>query len=131
MEQTIEQRLTDLERRFYPIESVLYNMFEKEIESVKSKEIEDKGDTYKVSFTIETDVVTKEVNFEVKAFSEKQALFIGNRDYIFPQMSRLKDNGKIKWFKTINKKILQKIFGKLKNLSYITYIKQTNKNNKL
>jgi capsule polysaccharide export protein KpsE/RkpR len=106
MEQTIEQRLTDLERRFYPIESVLYNMFEKEIESVKSKEIEDKGDTYKVSFTIETDVVTKEVNFEVKAFSEKQALFIGNRDYVFPQMSRLKDNGKIKWFKTINKKIL-------------------------
>jgi capsule polysaccharide export protein KpsE/RkpR len=106
MEQTIEQRITDLERRFYPIENVLYTMFEKEIESVKSKEIEDNGYSYKVSFTIETDVVTKEVKFEVKAFSDKQALFIANRDFVFPQMSRLKENGKIKWFKTIDKKII-------------------------
>ena len=34
---TIEERLLDLERRFYPIENVLYNIMKDEIEKEKEK----------------------------------------------------------------------------------------------
>lgn len=109
MEELIEklqQRITDLERRFYPIEDFLYQTNEKEIESLKSKQIDNEGVSYMVEYVLETDKGIKEVKIKVKAFSEKQAMFIGNRDVIFPQMSRLVKEGKINWFKTKDKKIV-------------------------
>ena len=51
----------------------------------------------------------KDIVIEVRGYSEKQSLFIGNRDIVYPQMSRLKTEGKIQWFKTIDKKVLQKL----------------------
>lgn len=102
----LEQRIIDLERRFYPIENIMYEQYEKEIELRKSTLIEKEGYSYKVQYTLETDKGKKDMIVEVKAYTEKQALFISNRDIVYPNMSRLKEEGKIKWFKTINKQIV-------------------------
>lgn len=102
----LEQRLTDLERRFFPIEKVVYSTNGEDIEKHKADDINRDGVTYKISALIETDKGNKNVQFELKAWSEKQALFLANRDFIFPNMSRLQSEGKIRWFKTLNKKII-------------------------
>lgn len=110
MEELIHQlqnRITDLERRFYPLENIMYEQYEKEIELRKSTLIEKEGYSYDVLYTIETDLGKKDIKIKVKAYTEKQALFISNRDIVYPQMSRLKESGKIKWFKTINKQIIK------------------------
>ena len=104
----LEQRIIDLERRFYPIENIMYEQYEKEIELRKSKQIENEGYSYKVQYTLDTDKGKKDIVVEVKAYSEKQALFISNRDIVYPNMCKLKDSGKIKWFKTLDKKVLVK-----------------------
>jgi len=103
----LEQRIIDLERRFYPIENVMYEQYEKEIELRKSTLIEKEGYNYKVQFKVDTDMGCKDIIFEVKAYTEKQALYIGNRDIVYPNMVRLKESGKIKWFKTIDKQIVK------------------------
>ena len=103
----LEQRIIDLERRFYPIEHVVYQTSKTEIESFKQQEIDNNGTSYNVSATIETDKGVTTINFKVKAWSEKQALYYANENHIFPNMSRLKDAGKIKWFKTISKQIVK------------------------
>jgi hypothetical protein len=105
--QKLEQRIIDLERRFYPIENIMYEQYEKEIELRKSTLINQEGYSYKVQYTLETDKGKKDMIVEVKAYTEKQALFISNRDIVYPNMCRLKDSGKIKWFKTINKQIVK------------------------
>jgi hypothetical protein len=110
MEQTIEQlqqRLIDLERRFFPIEKVVYETSKYKIEEYKQQEIDNNGTTYNVSATIETDKGTNTINFKVKAWSEKQALYYANENVIFPNMSKLKESGKIKWFKTISNQIVK------------------------
>ena len=109
MNKTLEERITELERRFFPIEKVLYERFEKEIEVNKTNDINQNGSLYKIQYTIETDLGKKDIVIEVRGYSEKQSLFIGNRDIVYPQMSRLKTQGKIQWFKTIDKKVLQKL----------------------
>lgn len=101
----LEQRIIDLERRFFPIEKVVYQTSKNEIEAFKQQDIDNNGTSYIVSATIETDKGTNTIEIKVKAWSEKQALYYANEKYIFPNMSRLKDSGKIRWFKTINKQI--------------------------
>ena len=101
----LEQRIIDLERRFYPIEHVVYQTSKNEIESFKQQAIDKDGTSYIVCATIETDRGINTIEIEVKAWSEKQALYYANENYIFPNMSRLKDAGKVKWFKTISKQI--------------------------
>ena len=103
----LEQRIIDLERRFYPIENIMYEQYEKEIELRKSKQIENEGYSYKVQYTLDTDKGKKDIVVEVKAYSVRQALFISNRDIVYPNMCKLKESGKIKWFKTIDKKIVK------------------------
>ena len=110
MEQKIEQltqRLIDLERRFFPIEKVVYETSKDKIEVFKQQEIDNNGTSYNVSATIETDRGITTIDFKVKAWSEKQALYYANENHIFPNMSRLKESGKIKWFKTISKQIVK------------------------
>ena len=103
----LEQRIIDLERRFYPIEHVVYQTSKNEIESFKQQEIDKDGTSYNISARIETDRGITTINFKVKAWSEKQALYYANQNVIYPQMSRLKEEGKIKWFKTISKQIIK------------------------
>lgn len=111
MEQTIEQltqRLIDLERRFFPIEKVVYETSKNEIEVFKQQEIDNNGTSYNVSAVIETDKGLNTINFKVKAWTEKQALYYANQNVIFPNMSKLQKDGKIQWFKTISKQIINK-----------------------
>jgi hypothetical protein len=108
MNKTLEERITDLERRLLPIATFLYERYGKEIETIKLEDINQNGELYKIKYTIETDKGTKDIVIEVKGYSDKQAMFIGNRDIIYPQMSRLHSDGKISWFKTINKQLLNK-----------------------
>ncbi len=108
MDKSLEERIIDLERRLLPIATFLYEKYGKEIETIKLDDIERNGTLYKIKYTIETDKGTKDIVIEVKGYSDKQAMFIGNRDIIYPQMSRLQSDGKISWFKTINKQLLNK-----------------------
>ena len=57
----LEQRITDLERRFYPIENIMYEQYEKEIELRKSTLIEKEGYSYNVLFIIESDKGRSEI----------------------------------------------------------------------
>lgn len=103
----LEQRLIDLERRFFPLEKVMYETSKNEIESFKQQEIDNNGTTYNISAVIETDKGINTIDFKVKAWTEKQALYYANEKHIFPNMTRLKESGKIKWFKTISKQIVK------------------------
>ena len=91
----LEQRIIDLERRFYPIEHVVYQTSKTEIESFKQQEIDNNGTSYNVSATIETDKGVTTINFKVKAWSEKQALYYANENYILPASFNLLIFGKI------------------------------------
>lgn len=103
----LEQRITDLERRFFPIESFLYDNFREPIEVKKHEEIQRDGTTYTIQAEIETDLGRKTIQFPVKAWSEKQALYFANEKVIFPNLSKKKEEGLIKWFKTISKQIIK------------------------
>ena len=102
-----EQRIIDLERRFFPIEKVMYDLHREEIEVKKDEEIERDGSIYTISAVIETDKGNKTLQFNVKAWSEKQALYYANEKVIYPNMSKLQNEGKIMWFKTISKQIIK------------------------
>ena len=104
----LEQRLIDLERRFYPIEKVVYDTSKNKIEEYKQQDIDNNGTSYNVSVVIETDKGKTTIEIKVKAWTEKQALYYANEQYIFPNMTRLKESGKIQWFKTISKEIINK-----------------------
>ena len=104
MNKTIEERITDLERRFRPIEYVLYRSeFEPLIEEAKGVELNNSGKVYMVSVTFETDKGNYTKEFEVKAYTNKQAEFLCDRDIMHPNLSALKKAGKIKWYKIDNK----------------------------
>ena len=103
----LEQRLIDLERRFFPLEKVMYETSKNEIESFKQQEIDNNGTSYTISAVIETDKGTNTIDFKVKAWTEKQALYYANQNVIYPQMVRLQNDGKIQWFKTISKQIVK------------------------
>ena len=103
----LESRITDLERRFFPIEKVINSIHKEEVEEQKRLDIERDGTNYTIKAVIETDRDTKTIQFKVKAWSEKQALYFANDKYIYPNMSRLQTEGKIRWFKTISKEIIK------------------------
>ena len=103
----LEQRLIDLERRFFPLEKVMYETSKNEIESFKQQDIDNNGTSYTISAVIETDKGTNTIDFKVKAWTEKQALYYANQNVIYPQMVRLQKDGKIQWFKTISKQIVK------------------------
>lgn len=107
-QQELEQRIIDLERRFFPIEKIMYETSKDKIEVVKQQEIDNNGTSYTISAVIETDKGMNTINFKVKAWTEKQALYYANQNVIFPNMSKLQTEGKIKWFKTISKQIINK-----------------------
>ena len=102
----LEQRLIDLERRFFPIEKIMYETSKNKIEELKQQEIDNNGTSYTISAVIETDKGMNTIDFKVKAWTEKQDLYYANQNVIFPNMSKLQTEGKIKWFKTISKKIV-------------------------
>lgn len=104
MNKTIEERITDLERRFRPIEYVLYRSeFEPLIEDAKGIEINSNGKDYIVSVQFQTDKGNYNKEFEVRAYTNKQCEYLCQRDIIHPNLKKLKELGKIRWYKIINK----------------------------
>ena len=104
MDKTLEQRITDLERRFRPIEYVLYRSeFEPLIEEAKGVELNSRGNTYIVSVTFETDKGNYTKEFEQKAYTNKQSEFLCERDIIHPNLQSLKKIGKIRWYRILSK----------------------------
>lgn len=104
----LEQRIIDLERRFYPIENIMYEQYEKEIEFRKSKDIEKEGYSYNTLFIVESDKGKVEIHLnDCKGYTEKQALYLAQRDKVYPNMHRLVKEGKIKWFKIFDKQIVK------------------------
>ena len=103
---TLEERITDIERRFRPIEYVLYRSeFKELIEDAKGVELNSNGTKYFIEVTFQTDKGNYTKVFEVMAYTEKQALFFCDRDILNPNLNELKRLGKIKWYKIINKKV--------------------------
>ena len=94
-----------LEQRLNAVEVILDQ--KQKVEEQKQSMIDETGTTYKVSAIIETDKGSKSIQFDVKAWSEKQALYYANQNVIYPNMSKLQSEGKIRWFKTIKKEIIK------------------------
>jgi hypothetical protein len=104
MNKTIEERLTDLERRFRPIEYVLYRSeFEPLIEEAKGVELNSNGKDYIVTVSFETDKGNYTKEFEQKSYTNKQAEFLCERDIMHPNLQNLKKAGKIRWYRILNK----------------------------
>lgn len=108
MEQSIEERLLSVERRLEALLHSLSDEHKQRIEVIKDEMVQQTGNAYTIQALIETDKGEKSIKFDVKAWSDKQALFYANRDVIYPNMSKLQKEGKIKWFKTLKKEIILK-----------------------
>lgn len=101
---TIEERLTDLERRFRPIEYVLYRSeFKDLIEDAKGVEINSNGKDYIVTVQFQTDKGNYTKVFDVKAYTEKQACYLCDVDIMKPNLDKLQALSKIKWYRILNK----------------------------
>lgn len=104
----MEERLLSVERRLEALLNILPNEWKQMLEIEKDKMIEETGNEYTISAIIETDKGDKSIKFKVKAWSDKQALYMANEKVIYPQMSRLQSEGKIRFFKTKHKQIVNK-----------------------
>ena len=102
----MEERLLSVERRLRALLNILPDDWKEKVEREKDRMIDEEGYEYTISAIIETDKGDKSIKFKVKAWSEKQALYLANEKVIYPQMSRLQSEGKIRFFKTKQKQIV-------------------------
>jgi len=103
----MEDRLLSLERQFTAFLRCLdKDMHDRMFEEKLIMRKED-GKQYKVQFLIETDKGTKPITIDnIYAWSDKDAVFVGSVVYVKPEMDRLQSEGKIRFYKIINKKIV-------------------------
>ena len=60
-----------------------------------------------MQFLIETDKGTKPITIDnIWAWSDKDAMYVGSTVYVKPEMDRLQSEGKIRFYKIINKKVI-------------------------
>jgi hypothetical protein len=106
MEKSVEERVLSLERQFTALLRCLdKDMHDRMFEEKLVMRKED-GKQYKVQFLIETDKGTKSITIDdVWAWSDKDAIFVASVLHIQPNMDRLQAEGKIRFYKIINKKI--------------------------
>ena len=102
----MEERLLSVERRLRALLNILPDDWKQKVEEEKERMIDEEGYEYTISAIIETDKGDKSIKFKVKAWSDKQALYLANDKVIYPQMSRLQSEGKIRFFKTKQKQIV-------------------------
>ena len=104
MEKSIEERITDLERRFRPIERTLYESeFKDIIEKNKRMEYQSNGKTFIVTVQFQTDKGDYTKHFDILAYTEKQACYLCDVDVLKPNLDKLKQSNVIKWYKVNNK----------------------------
>lgn len=103
----IEERLLSVERRLLALLNSLPTEMQDRVEEEKLIMRKETGTKYKVQYLVETDKGTKPITIDdIWAWSEKDAMYVGNVLHIQPNMDRLQSEGKIRFYKVISKKIL-------------------------
>ena len=103
----MEDRILSLERRLMALLNSLPKEMQDRVEEEKFILRKETGTKYKVQFLIETDKGTKPITIDnIYAWSDKDAMYVGSTVYVKPEMDRLQSEGKIRFYKIINKKIV-------------------------
>jgi hypothetical protein len=102
----MEDRLLSVERRLMALLNSLPKEMQDRVEEEKFVMRKETGTKYMVQYLIETDRGTKPITIDdIWAWSDKDAMYVGTVLNVKPQMDRLQSEGKIKFYKIINKKI--------------------------
>ena len=102
----MEERLLSVERRLMALLNSLPKEMQDRVEEEKFIMRKETGTKYKVQFLIETDKGTKPITIDdIWAWSDADAMYVGSVVYVKPEMDRLQREGKIRFYKIINKKI--------------------------
>ena len=102
----MEDRILSLERRLMALLNILPKEWQDRVEEEKFIMRKETGTKYKVQFLIETDKGTKPITIDnIWAWSDADAMYVGSVVYVKPEMDRLQSEGKIRFYKIINKKI--------------------------
>ena len=102
----MEDRLLSVERRLMALLNSLPKEMQDRVEEEKFVMRKETGTKYKVQFLIETDKGTKPITIDnIWAWSDKDAMYVGTVLNVKPEMDRLQREGKIRFYKIINKKI--------------------------
>ena len=103
----MEDRILSLERRLLALLNSLPKEMQDRVEEEKFIMRKESGKKYKVQFLIETDKGTKPITIDnIWAWSDNDAMYVGSVVYVKPEMDRLQREGKIRFYKVINKKIV-------------------------
>lgn len=103
----MEERLLSVERRLMALLNILPKEWQDKVEEEKFIMRKETGTKYKVQFLIETDKGTKPITIDnIWAWSDNDAMYVGSVVYVKPEMDRLQSEGKIRFYKIINKKVL-------------------------
>ena len=103
----MEDRILSLERRLMALLNSLPKEMQDRVEEEKFVMRKETGTKYKVQFLIETDKGTKPITIDnIYAWSDADAMYVGSVVYVKPEMDRLQSEGKILFYKIINKKII-------------------------
>ena len=103
----MEDRILSLERRLMALLNSLPKEMQDRVEEEKFVMRKETGTKYKVQFLIETDKGTKPITIDnIYAWSDKDAMYVGSVVYVKPEMDRLQSEGKIRFYKIINKKVM-------------------------
>ena len=102
----MEDRILSLERRLMALLNSLPKEMQDRVEEEKFVMRKETGTKYKVQFLIETDKGTKPITIDnIWAWSDKDALYVGTVLNVKHEMDRLQREGKIRFYKIINKKV--------------------------
>jgi hypothetical protein len=103
----MEDRILSLERRLEALLRVIPQSLQDKVDEEKIVMRKESGKKYKVQFLIETDKGTKPITIDnIWAWSDNDAMYVGSVVYVKPEMDRLQSEGKIRFYKIINKKII-------------------------
>ena len=103
----MEDRIISLERRLMALLNILPKEWQDKVEEEKFIMRKETGKKYKVQFLIETDKGTKPITIDnIWAWSDNDAMYVGTVLNVKPEMDRLQREGKIRFYKIINKKVI-------------------------
>jgi hypothetical protein len=100
----LEERILSNERRLLALLNCLTPQMHEKIELEKDRMRLREGVEYMVQMQIETDRGVKNTQeTPIIGWSQKDAEYVYWRDIAYPNLVRMRDEGKIKWFKKVKK----------------------------
>lgn len=103
----MEDRILALERKLEALLRAIPQELQDKVDEEKIVMRKETGKKYKVQFLIETDKGTKPITIDdIWAWSDNDAMYIGTILNVKPEMDRLQREGKIRFYKVINKKVI-------------------------